>query len=78
MAEYEVIWRIQVEAETPDEAARECLAIIRDQFSEDTVFEVKNTETGETETIDAGLLEVAEDLDNLALMNDFPEELEFY
>jgi DNA polymerase III alpha subunit len=78
MSEYEVNWRIQVEAETPDEAAREALAIMRDQFSEATFFEVTDRETGETETIDAALLEVAEDLDNLALMNGFPEELEFY
>jgi len=54
--EFEVTWKIQLEAETHEEAARMALEIVRDRCSEATVFEVKNTETGETEEIDAALL----------------------
>ena len=52
MSEYKVTWIIEVEAESMEEAAREALAIQRDPFSEATVFEVTNPETGETDTID--------------------------
>lgn len=72
--EYEVIWRIQIEAETPDEAAREALNIVRDHCSDATFFEVTNRETGETETIDADLLsdEERSDLDGLTeTLNDY-------
>ena len=55
--EYEVIWRIQVDAETPDEAARMAFEIMRDPDSDATVMEVTNIETEETEEIDAALLE---------------------
>jgi hypothetical protein len=58
--EYEVIWRIQVDAETPDEAAREAFDCMRDQGSDATVMEVTNPETGETEEIDAALLDDSE------------------
>jgi acetolactate synthase regulatory subunit len=54
--EFDVIWRIQVEAETPDEAARIALSIVRDRGSDATFFNVTNIETGETEEIDAALL----------------------
>ena len=54
--EFDVIWRIQVEAETPDEAARIALNIVRDRGLDATFFNVTNTETGETEEIDAVLL----------------------
>jgi len=50
--EFKVTWTIEIEAETMEEAAQQALAIQRDFFSEATVFEVKNTETGETDTID--------------------------
>ena len=49
--EFKVTWTIEIEAETMEEAAHEALAIQRDPFSEATVFEVHNTETDETETI---------------------------
>ena len=58
--EYNVIWEIQVEAETADEAARLALEAMRDPFSEATVFEVTNCETQETEEIDAALLDDTE------------------
>lgn len=63
--EYEVVWRIQLDAETPDEAARMALTTVRDSFSDATFFEVTNRETGETETIDAAEVEIAEDLAGL-------------
>ena len=69
MSEYEVNWRIQVEAETFDEAARIALDIVRDCSSEATFFEVTNRETGEIETIDADLLSDRElrELDELTI-----------
>jgi hypothetical protein len=50
--EYEIIWRIQLDAESPEDAARIALEIQRDAFSEATVFEVTNKDTGEMEEID--------------------------
>lgn len=44
MPEYEVRWRIEIEAKTPLEAARKALAIQRDPDSLATVFDVYWTE----------------------------------
>jgi len=38
--EFMVVWRIEIEAETPEEAAREALKIQRDPTSQTTHFEV--------------------------------------
>lgn len=51
MAKYLVEWSIDIEAETPREAAEQALAIQRRQNSSAVVFNVLN-ESGETETID--------------------------
>jgi hypothetical protein len=48
---YLVTWKINVEAETADEAARRALEIQRDPDSTATVFDVVDEETGESETI---------------------------
>jgi len=45
MTEYKVVWKIDIIADTPQEAAKEALEIQRDSNSEATVFEV----TGEKE-----------------------------
>jgi hypothetical protein len=42
MREYLVIWKIFVEAESPEEAAREALGIQRNANSGATLFEVKD------------------------------------
>ena len=44
MPEYRVKWEIDVEAETPQDAAREALQIQRDTESVATVFEVYRTD----------------------------------
>ena len=40
--EYHVVWMIDIEAETPEEAAREALAIQRDPASIATYFTVRD------------------------------------
>jgi hypothetical protein len=47
--EFLVSWKIELEAETMEEAAREALKIIRDKDSDATFFDVTNMATGETE-----------------------------
>jgi len=49
---YLVMWEIEVPANTPVEAARECLKIQRDPESTATVFEVVDTDTGEMTRVD--------------------------
>jgi len=52
MAEYNVTWTIQIEADSAREAAKKALEIQRDFFSTATVFEVNRDDNGESETID--------------------------
>jgi hypothetical protein len=47
MQEYTVVWRIYVEAETPEAAAREALGVQRDRESWATRFEVFDERGGE-------------------------------
>lgn len=44
--QYKVVWTIDIEANSPKEAAEEALAIQRDKGSEATAFEVRNPNTG--------------------------------
>ena len=44
MSEYRVKWEIDIEADSPEEAARIALMIQRDQESEALFFEVKKLE----------------------------------
>ena len=43
MHTFKVTWEIEIEADTPEDAARQALAIQRDPESIATVFEVKAT-----------------------------------
>lgn len=52
MPEYRVKWDIDIEADSPREAAKEALSIQRDPGSEAVVFEVVDTDSGEIFTID--------------------------
>ena len=47
MQEYTVVWRIYVEAETPEAAAREALSVQRDRESWATRFEVFDERGGQ-------------------------------
>jgi len=58
MTEYLVQWTIEILADSPEDAARQALAIQRDPFSSSTVFQVAGDDNGEFETVD--LEEVAE------------------
>lgn len=55
---YDVVWRIQIDAETPREAAEQALRIHRDPNSIATVFEIRREniscvlDNGEFEEID--------------------------
>jgi hypothetical protein len=49
---YLVIWRIDIEADNALDAAKEALAIQRDQFAEATFFEVIDKKTKKTEEVD--------------------------
>jgi hypothetical protein len=60
MKEYRVEWTIDIEADTPREAAEKALAIQRDGFSRATVFDVHEKDADEGVTVD---LEVGEDFD---------------
>ena len=40
LKEYMVIWRIQLSATTPEEAAKEAKAVLQDEFSDAWTFEV--------------------------------------
>jgi len=44
--QYKVVWTIDIEANSPQEAAKEALAIQRDAGSEAVAFEVKDPNTG--------------------------------
>jgi len=44
--QYKVVWTIDIEANSPQEAAKEALLIQRDKGSEATAFEVCNPNTG--------------------------------
>ena len=51
MPDYTIEWRIELAAETPVDAARQALEIMRDPASTSTVFTVLDDE-GETHEID--------------------------
>lgn len=50
--EYLVTWCINIDADTPEDAAKQALAIMQDKGSTATVFEIKNKDTGATCTVD--------------------------
>lgn len=52
MAEYYVTWKIDIVANTPQEAVAEALVCVR--YGVATVFTATNKDTGEKVTIDAG------------------------
>lgn len=52
MNSYSVVWAIDIDAESPEEAAQKALQYQRDPNSTATVFNVENVETGEQSTID--------------------------
>ncbi len=53
MKTYRVEWSIEIDADTPREAAEMALDIQRDPFSTATVFEVKEFDTDEdAQTVD--------------------------
>ena len=54
MKMYRVKWVIEVDAETPGEAAGMARAIQQDKLSMATVFEVTHLASGQTEQIDLG------------------------
>jgi hypothetical protein len=56
MAHYKVTWVIDINADTPREAAEKCLAIQRDLFSTAGYFEVRDVDADEITCID---LEIA-------------------
>lgn len=49
---YKVMWEIELEADTAEDAARQALNIQRDPESIALLFDVENTETGELDLID--------------------------
>ena len=65
---FKIVWEIEIEAETFEEAAMEALRIQRDTESTATVFQVTNTDTEETDEIDVQDLQ---DIDIPA--NDLPD-----
>lgn len=52
MTDYLVFWKIDMDVDTPQEAAARALITTRDPESTATVFEVRNKATGETVTVD--------------------------
>ena len=52
MSRYRVTWVIDIEADTPTQAARAALAIQRDPESIATVFEVSNDDGTDSRRID--------------------------
>jgi hypothetical protein len=48
MTQYRVMWEIDIEADTPEEAAREAQITHRDAFSEANCFDVEDQATGLT------------------------------
>lgn len=55
MPQYLITWEIELDADSPEEAAEEALRIHRDPDSEATVFDVMQQSTGETVCIDVAL-----------------------
>jgi len=49
---YSVTWSIEIDARTPEEAARKALEIQRDPNSLATVFGVRDESTGQEVTVD--------------------------
>lgn len=49
---YLVTWEIDMDADSPEEAARDALRIQRKADSIATVFDVTDTETGDNVTVD--------------------------
>lgn len=49
---YEVVWRIDISAKSPLDAARQALEIHRDPFSTATFFEVINKKTKKLTIVD--------------------------
>lgn len=49
---YKVTWDIELEADSPDEAAKLCLKWIKDPESVCTIFDVVDIESGEHTEID--------------------------
>lgn len=54
MKEYRVQWTIDIDASSPEEAAREALAIQRDPASIATVFTISTKDAFEVTTVDLG------------------------
>ena len=52
MPEYQVVWKIEIDADNATEAAARALIIQRDPESTATVFEVSERHKGEAVTID--------------------------
>jgi len=52
MPEYLVTWEIDIEADSPEEAAKRALLIQRDQGSEATIFNVTEENSDKTQIID--------------------------
>jgi hypothetical protein len=57
MTEYYIEWRIELDATSPEDAARKALAIQHDPFSTSTVFHVRADKDDDFTVVD---LEVAE------------------
>ena len=54
---YHVVWEIDIDAKSPEAAAKEALAIMQDPASTATVFDVTEENTDKTVTIDTERLE---------------------
>lgn len=54
MTDHRVIWEIDIEADSPEEAAKEALLIQRDTHSIASVFTVINQESCEEFEVDIG------------------------
>lgn len=52
MTTYNVLWEIEVDADSPKEAAIEALKIQQDTFSEAVAYTVVNTKNGTIKEID--------------------------
>lgn len=52
MTDHRVVWEIDIEADSPEEAAKEALVIQRDQGSDATCFTVTDKESGKKFEID--------------------------
>ena len=60
MPNYTITWEINVEADSPKEAAIQCLEIQHDQFSEALVYEVTEDATNKKFVVDLLLDEIEE------------------